>query len=92
VATPVETGHAGAREGYWHGMTDVVDSDELLRRLQRARACAQQEERVWRDRREDLGAADPDPARDAVVRALAYETVVRVLDEILTPGKHDEPG
>ncbi|MFE7852844.1 hypothetical protein [Streptomyces sp. NPDC057403] len=72
-------------------MTDVVDSDELLRRLQRARACAEQEGRVWRDRREGLGAADADPARDAVVRALAYETVVRVLDEILTPGKHEEP-
>ncbi|MET7476044.1 3-deoxy-D-manno-octulosonic acid transferase [Streptomyces sp. NPDC005648] len=69
-------------------MADVVDSDELLRRLQRARACAQQEERAWRARRDELGAERSDPARDAVVRTLAYETVVRVLDEILTPGKH----
>ncbi|MGW2516697.1 hypothetical protein ACWC09_06625 [Streptomyces sp. NPDC001617] len=72
-------------------MTDVVDSDELLRRLRRAHACAQQEERAWRARRDDLGAAEPDPARDAVVRTLAYETVVRVLDEVLTPGKHTGP-
>jgi hypothetical protein len=71
-------------------MSDVVDSDELLRRIQRARCYAQQEEHRWRDRRDSLGAADPDGAREAGVRVLSYETVLRVLDEILTPGRHAE--
>jgi hypothetical protein len=73
-------------------MTDVVDSDELLRRIQRARACAAQEERRWRGRRDDLGQNDTDGAREAGVRMLAYEAVLRVLDEILTPGRHAAPG
>ncbi|MEU6005299.1 MULTISPECIES: nucleoside-diphosphate kinase [unclassified Streptomyces] len=73
-------------------MTDVVHSDELLRRIQRARACAAQEERGWRDRRDTLGATDPDAAREAAVRALSYEAVLRVLDEILAPGRHAERG
>ena len=67
-------------------MTDVVDSDELLRRIQRARACAADEERSWRARSEELRPADPDAARDAAVRTLAYEAVVRVLDEVVRPG------
>ncbi|GAA0919064.1 3-deoxy-D-manno-octulosonic acid transferase [Streptomyces thermoalcalitolerans] len=71
-------------------MTDVVDSDELLRRIQRARACAVGEVRRWRDRRDTLGPADPDAAREAAVRVMAYEAVLRVLDEILTPGRHTE--
>jgi hypothetical protein len=69
-------------------MTDVVDSDELLRRIQRARACAAEEERTWRTRSDDLRRADPDAARDAGVRTLAFEAVLTVLDEILTPGRH----
>ena len=73
-------------------MTDVVDSDELLRRMQRARACAVAEERAWRARSESLGPTDPDGARDAAVRVLAYEAVLRVLDEILTPGTHPRSG
>jgi hypothetical protein len=68
-------------------MSDVVDSDELLRRIQRARACAEEEELAWRTRRDNLRQTDPDGARDASVRSLAYESVLRVLDEILTPGK-----
>ncbi|GAA2472254.1 hypothetical protein [Streptomyces longisporus] len=68
-------------------MTDVVDSDELLRRIQRARACAQQEKRRWREQDEGLRADEPEAAREAAVRTLAYEAVLRVLDEILTPGK-----
>lgn len=71
-------------------MTEVVDSDELLRRMQRARRCAEQEEHRWRARRDRLGPTDPDAAREAAVRALSYETVLRVLDEILTPGKHEQ--
>ncbi|MFF3349548.1 hypothetical protein [Streptomyces sp. NPDC002779] len=69
-------------------MTDVVDSDELLRRIQRARTCARQEEQTWRTRSVELRASDPDGARDADVRAVAYEAVLRVLDEIVTPGAH----
>ncbi|MFQ6147944.1 3-deoxy-D-manno-octulosonic acid transferase [Streptomyces seoulensis] len=70
-------------------MTEVVDSDELLRRIQRARACAEEEERRWRARRDSLGAGDPEQAHEAAGRALAYEAVLRVLDEIVTPGRHD---
>ena len=33
-----------------------------------------------------LTGTDPDGARDALDRALAYEAVLRVLEEILTPG------
>jgi hypothetical protein len=73
-------------------MTDVVDSDELLRRIQRARACAQREEQAWRARGEGLRTTDPKAARDAVVRTLAYEAVLTVLDEIVTPGKHAARG
>ncbi|MEV5433253.1 hypothetical protein [Streptomyces sp. NPDC052701] len=72
-------------------MTDVVDSDELLRRIQRARACAVQEERTWRTRTGELERSDPEGAREAAVRTMAYEAVLRVLDEILTPGKHPAP-
>lgn len=78
--------------GYADGMTEVVDSDELLRRIQRARACAAEEEHRWRGRRESLGGADPEAAREAAVRVVAYETVLRVLDEILTPGRHAGQG
>ncbi|MEU6812805.1 hypothetical protein ABZ920_28270 [Streptomyces sp. NPDC046831] len=71
-------------------MTDVVDSDELLRRMQRARTCAAEEERAWRSRRDSSGPADADGRQEAAVRVMAYETVLRVLDEILTPGRHCE--
>ncbi|WP_405623105.1 hypothetical protein [Streptomyces sp. NBC_00076] len=71
-------------------MSDVVDSDELLRRIQRARARAEEEERAWRTRREDLRMTDPDGARDAAVRSVVYESVLKVLDEILTPGRSAE--
>ncbi|WP_328483843.1 hypothetical protein OHS71_37895 [Streptomyces sp. NBC_00377] len=90
-------------------MTDVVDSGELLRRIQRARSCAHEELLACRARGAELartdrggtgGTADSeDPgypgasetARDARVRGLAYEAVLRVLDEILTPGRSAEP-
>lgn len=71
-------------------MTDFVDADELMRRMQRARACALEEERAWRSRSAALRPSDPEGSRDAAVRTLAYEAVLRVLDEILTPGK--QPG
>jgi hypothetical protein len=56
-------------------MSDVVDSDELLRRIQRARAFAARETRAWSQQ------GDP-------VREVAYEVVLRVLDEIVAPGRH----
>ncbi|KRD09433.1 MULTISPECIES: hypothetical protein [unclassified Streptomyces] len=71
-------------------MMDVVDSDELLRRIQRARTCAQEEVRAWRARDADLTDADADAARDARTRGIAYEAVLRVLDEIVTPGRSAE--
>jgi hypothetical protein len=73
-------------------MTDVVDSDELLRRIQRGRAWAVREERAWRERGDELEAAEPDRAREAAARALAFQAVIGVLDEILNPGKHAEGG
>ncbi|MFJ8137612.1 hypothetical protein [Streptomyces sp. NPDC096013] len=55
-------------------MTDVVDSDELLRRIRRARAFAAQEMQTWAQQGD-------------AVREVAYETVLRVLDEIVDPGR-----
>ncbi|MER5432546.1 hypothetical protein [Streptomyces sp. NPDC002588] len=68
-------------------MTDVVDSDELLRRIQRARTCARAESQSWRERGGELERTDPEAAGEARVRELAYEAVLRVLDEIVTPGR-----
>ncbi|MEU3948881.1 hypothetical protein [Streptomyces sp. NPDC029526] len=67
-------------------MADVVDSDELLRRIQRARACAAQEERALRTGG-GPGAGGGTDAGDTEARRVAYEVVLRVLDEILTPGR-----
>ncbi|MFE1298669.1 hypothetical protein [Streptomyces sp. NPDC058731] len=75
-------------------MTDVVDSDELLRRIQRARAYAAQEARAGRARggtgEPEAGRGTDDAAPDAAVRTVAYEVVLQVLDEILRPGSHAE--
>ncbi|MFJ7151316.1 hypothetical protein ACIQVT_24510 [Streptomyces sp. NPDC100445] len=67
-------------------MTDVVDADELLRRIRRGRDCAGEEERAWRERAQGLTATDPEGAREAAVRAETYAAVLRVLDEIVNPG------
>ncbi|MEV7689900.1 hypothetical protein ACFW1F_18460 [Streptomyces bungoensis] len=67
-------------------MTEVVDADELLRRIRRGRDRAAEEERTWRERAASLTATDPDAAREASVRAGSYEAVLRVLDEIVDPG------
>ncbi|MEU3842507.1 hypothetical protein AB0E88_21050 [Streptomyces sp. NPDC028635] len=74
-------------------MTDVVDSDELLRRIQRARACAAEEARGWRARSEEAeGRGETESGvSEAAVRGVAYEVVLRVLDEIVTPGAHAKP-
>ncbi|OVZ99701.1 hypothetical protein B9W62_36500 [Streptomyces sp. CS113] len=69
-------------------MTDVVDSDELLRRMHRARSRALEERRHWRARSEELRSTDPEASREAAVRTVAYEAVLRVLDEVLTPGRN----
>ncbi|AIJ11574.1 hypothetical protein GCM10010095_52850 [Streptomyces anthocyanicus] len=82
------TSHPGALRGYAECMTDVVDADELLRRMHRARACALEEGRSWRARSEALRSTDPEGAREAAVRTVAYEAVLRVLDEVLTPGRN----
>ncbi|MEU6672339.1 hypothetical protein [Streptomyces sp. NPDC046727] len=68
-------------------MTDVVDADELLRRIQRGRNRAAEEERAWRERARSLAATDPEGAREAADRARAYEAVLRVLEEIVCPGR-----
>jgi hypothetical protein len=67
-------------------MTDVVDADELLRRIRRGRECAALEERAWRERAQVLAATDPEGAREAAHRARAFEAVLRVLEEIVCPG------
>ncbi|MEV5875206.1 hypothetical protein AB0L75_13405 [Streptomyces sp. NPDC052101] len=67
-------------------MTNVVDADELLRRIQRGRERAAEEELVWRERAQSMKTTDPDGAWEAAVRARAFEAVERVLEEIISPG------
>nr|WP_145491255.1 MULTISPECIES: hypothetical protein [Streptomyces] len=69
-------------------MSDVVDADELLRRIRRGRDRAAEEQARWTDRAGRLAATEPDGARDAAASARAYEAVLRVLDEIVRPGAH----
>ncbi|GAA2252940.1 hypothetical protein GCM10010145_20860 [Streptomyces ruber] len=74
-------------------MSDVVDSDELLRRIQRARDWAEREERRWKARpgtpvHDDGGADGPAPGAEAL--SFAYEAVRKVLDEIVRPGTHHD--
>ena len=70
-------------------MSDVVDSDELLRRIQRARDWAEQEERHWKAQSDDLEIKDPNGALSAEIFASAYEAVRKVLDEVVKPGNND---
>ncbi|MFE9680204.1 hypothetical protein [Streptomyces sp. NPDC006285] len=70
-------------------MTDVVDSDELLRRIRRARSWAGREEQTWMARSEELKTGDPHGAHEAELRGHTYEAVRRALDEIVSPGVHD---
>ncbi|MGV4983736.1 hypothetical protein ACVB8X_41900 [Streptomyces sp. NRAIS4] len=72
-------------------MTDVVDADELLRRIRRGLERAAREEQAWREHAESLAATDPDGAREAAVRARAFEAVLRVLEEIVCPGRPPAP-
>lgn len=70
-------------------MTDAVDADELLRRIQRARAWAQQEERHWKTQSDKSEKGDPSEALGAEIFACAYEAVRKVLDEVIEPGIND---
>ncbi|MGW0905251.1 hypothetical protein [Streptomyces sp. NPDC002853] len=70
-------------------MTDAVDSDELLRRIQRARAWAQQEEQHWKTQSAKANADDPNEALTARISATAYEAVRKALDEVIEPGSND---
>ncbi|MBV2353045.1 hypothetical protein KUM39_01500 [Streptomyces sp. J2-1] len=67
-------------------MTEVVDADEVLRRLRRGRDRAAEEERRWRERALNLTATDPDGAREASIRAEAYGAALLVLHEVVDPG------
>ncbi|MEV6809923.1 hypothetical protein [Streptomyces sp. NPDC051132] len=67
-------------------MTDVVDADELLRRIRRGREYASEQERSWREQAGALAATDPEGAREAADRARALEAVAGVLEEIVRPG------
>ncbi|MFE1440238.1 hypothetical protein [Streptomyces sp. NPDC058739] len=67
-------------------MSEVVDADELLRRMQRSRGRAVEELVASRARAEALRSQDPGAAGEARTRGLVYEVVIGVLDEILTPG------
>ncbi|MCL3997500.1 hypothetical protein [Streptomyces lavenduligriseus] len=67
-------------------MTDVVDADELLRRIRRGREHAAAQEEAWRERARSLAATDPEAAAEAADRARAFEAVLRVLEEIVSPG------
>ncbi|MEU5275427.1 hypothetical protein [Streptomyces asoensis] len=82
-------------------MTDVVDSDELLRRIRRARDCAHEELLALRARGTDpspggtapsAAGVDAGAVPEARMRGIAYEAVLGVLDEILTPGRGSAPG
>ncbi|MGW7078480.1 hypothetical protein [Streptomyces sp. NPDC054866] len=70
-------------------MTDVVDADELLRRIQRARDWAQQEEGHWKTQSDALEREDSNEALRAEVFASAYEAVRKALDEVVEPGSND---
>ncbi len=69
-------------------MTDIVNSDELLRRILRARDWAARQEHAWRERTQDLQQADPDDELAAQVYGCAFQAVRSVLDEIIEPGTH----
>jgi hypothetical protein len=62
-------------------MADVVDADELLRRVRRARDWALHQERHWRH--------DPSGDAAAQLKAAMFESVRKVLDEVIDPGSHD---
>lgn len=65
-------------------MADVVDVGELLRRVRRARDWALHQERHWRH--------DPSGDATAQLKAETFESIRKVLDEVIAPGSHDRDG
>lgn len=65
-------------------MADVVDVGELLRRVRRARDWALHQERHWRH--------DPSGDVTAQLKAETFESIRKVLDEVIAPGSHDRDG
>ncbi|WP_282791575.1 hypothetical protein [Streptomyces sp. CC224B] len=73
-------------------MADVVDADELLRRIQVARDWAAREEQRLNEAIEaaedQAEQADQGERTGLAARATAFEAVRLVLDEIIKPGTH----
>ncbi|GHE38745.1 hypothetical protein GCM10018785_05360 [Streptomyces longispororuber] len=67
-------------------MADVVDADELLRRIQAARDWAAREEQQLDAAAR--AAADETDGLGLTIRSAAFEAVRLVLDEIIQPGTH----
>ncbi|GAB2827551.1 hypothetical protein ACWGJ2_32420 [Streptomyces sp. NPDC054796] len=67
-------------------MTDIVDGQELLERIRRARDWAAKEEAKFKEVGEEVGSTE-DLA--FAVNYVAYGAVREVLDEVLQPGVHD---
>lgn len=70
-------------------MTDVVDADELLRRIRAARDWAAEREAAAGERAGDgAGSAGGGGGRAADVDLAVFSAVREVLDEIIDPGAH----
>ncbi|MTE22269.1 hypothetical protein F0L17_24835 [Streptomyces sp. TRM43335] len=70
-------------------MTDVVDADELLRRIRVARDWAAEREAAAGERAGDDGGSGTDGGvRAADVDRAAFSAVRAALDEIIDPGSH----
>ncbi|MGW7054534.1 hypothetical protein [Streptomyces sp. NPDC054888] len=71
-------------------MADVVDADELLRRIRRARDWAAREEQHWSARQSQASAlGDGNGPPTAEILHSAYEAVRKVLDEVVDPGVNE---
>ncbi|GAA2433458.1 hypothetical protein [Streptomyces macrosporus] len=66
-------------------MTDVVDADELLRRIRVARDRAAEREAEFGERAERGSGSE---AVTADVNRVAFAAVREALDEIISPGAH----
>ncbi|OON71700.1 hypothetical protein [Streptomyces tsukubensis] len=67
-------------------MADVVDADELLRRIRAARDWAAEQEVRHLSLKNDAEFATGDERAAASVSRAAYEAVRRALDEVISPG------
>ncbi|GAA2418747.1 hypothetical protein GCM10010420_56610 [Streptomyces glaucosporus] len=66
-------------------MTDVVDADELLRRIRVARDWAAEQETEFGERANSGSGGE---ATAASISHVAFAAVREALDEIISPGKH----